>query len=253
MTHRTENDLRVFARMAAAVLALPAALVLLVATPNAAQALADPIPSEFAAGFDVADPQPDWLLSPFLDDFLSVSTDPASGAAVIIDRTEQYVWEGSGAPQDGLQPGVGEFFGVSTWTVIDINIEVPENGLFLYIGGMAGPDYVPPPGTPPFDTYAQGSVQVLTEGGSVGGVTLPALDEALLLFGSSSYVYFGTVIEAVGDSLVFSYVGDDALSNGVPFFSNAGRNFVVPEPGSFLLVGAGLAMLASKRRGRARS
>ncbi len=257
MAHRIEiqirNSSRVAARMIAAALALPAALVLLIAAPQQAHALAEPIPESFAAGFATTDFTPEWLLSPVQEDFLSASPVAGSGAPVVFERTEQYIWEGSGGFQDELPEGTLDFQALVSWEVTEINIDIPPNGLYLFIGGMAGPNFVPPPGTPPFDRYEFGTVSVLNDGGTVGGVTVPALQGGLLDFGNSVFQYYGIVIDGVGDTLQFAYNGEEALGNGVPFLSNVGRNYtVIPEPGTFLMVGAGLALLASRRRGQAR-
>jgi hypothetical protein len=213
----------------------------------------DPIPEDFAAGFDVVAPSPDWIMSSSPTDFLNVSITPGSGAPVVLSRTEVYTWEGSGGEQSTLPGSVGAFTGKAVWTVSELNVEVPEDGLLLFISGMADSDYTPPPGTGPLPDYPAGSIHVLTSGGDFAGETYAPLAEILFPYGGVDYIYYGVRIFDVNDSFSFAYTGDDALDGGgVPWFANAAQNFVVPEPGSFLLVGAGLMMLAARRRGPAR-
>ena len=232
-----------------------AAAMAFVAAPAHALTFADPIPdAQYALGFDVAAPaDPDFTLSTDLvNDFLAASVDPASSADVIISLSECFLYTGVSECQSSVPAGVGPYTGVTTWTVTDIRVPVPENGIALFIGGMGNGDTVVPPGNPAAPDYALGSVSVLTEGGDFAGETLPALDEMLLTFGGGNdYVYYGTVVFEVGDALTFGYTVDSQLAGGTPIlFSNAARN-IVPEPGTALLVGAGLALMATRRNRRA--
>jgi len=241
-----------------------AALLVFVGAPVHALTFASPIPDEqYALGFSgpvqsepvvtSAGPAiPDFLLSTDLvNDFLAASVDPASDADVIFSLSECFMWAGTTGCQSSVPLGVGPYTGVTTWTVTEIRVPVPENGLAFFIGGMGNGDTLVPPGNPPAPDYALGSVSVLTGGGVFAGEILPELDEMLLTFGGGiDYVYYGTVISQVGDSLTFGYTVDSQLAGGTPiFFSNAAQN-VGPEPGTALLVAAGLALMAIRRGGR---
>jgi hypothetical protein len=234
---------------------LIAALTCLVATQASALTFANPIPDkEIAYGFDVPTPAaPDYLLSTDLaNDFLSASPDPSSGADIIFTVTDCLLYAGASGCQGSVPEGVGPYTGITTWTVSAINVPVPEDGLLLLIGGMGNGETPVISGNPPAPDYQLGSVQVLTDGGVLGGMPLPALDEMLLTFGAGQdYVYYGTKITQVTDSLTFGYTVDEQLAGGTPiFFSNAARSFV-PEPGTAILVGAGLFALSVRRTSRA--
>jgi len=228
------------------ILGLAAALACFVTAPAEALTFADVIPDkEYALGFDVPAPSsPDVIFSQDMGDFLAASTNPADGAAVTFSLSECFVYTGSFGCQATVPTGVA-YTGVTRWTVTDIDIDVPAEGLFLFIGGMGN-------GETPGPDYPLGSVQVLTSGGLFGGELLPALSDGLLSFGQGmDYVYYGTRIFEVGDSLTFGYQVDEQHAGGTPIlFSNVGRN-IVPEPGTFVLVGLGLAVMASRRTRRA--
>jgi len=222
----------------------------LLALPAQALTFADPIPAGFASGFDVASPEPDFVLSPFGDDFLQVGTSPGAGIEIVIDRIEEYLYEGSSGWQATLPSGLAEFTARTTWTVTQIDIMMPDDGLMLFIGGMPDTTYVPPMGGTVPD-YPAGSVHVLTDAGPLGGETYEPLDQLVLHAPGVDYIYYGTRIFDVGDSIHFGYVGENSSTDGPPaLFSNAGRNFVVPEPGTALLVSVGLVIMAARRTRR---
>lgn len=241
--------------MASRMRILGLAVVLSLVGPGSARALefASPIPEVYAAAFDVAEPQPDWLLSPYGVDFLQAGLTDGPGIAVVLDRVEQYMYEGSNGWQSTLPAGEAEFTAMATWTVSKINVPVPEDGLMLFIGGLQPVGYPPLPGAGPIPDYPLGSVQVLTGGGVLGGESFDPLAELVLSAPGIDYVYYGTRIFEVTDSIHFGYVGQNSQVDGPPaLFANAGQNFVVPEPGTALLVGVGLTVMARRRAGRMR-
>lgn len=235
-----------------AVLGCVVALSLVLAGSAQALEFASPIPATYAAGFDVSDPQTDWLLSTAMGDYLALGSAPGPGIQMAISSVEEYMYAGSSGWQSTLPSGLSEFTVRSTWTVTDIDIAVPDDGIMLYIAGMASTDYVPPSGPVPIPDFPLGSVQVLTGGGVLGGASFDPLDE--LSYAGTDYAYYGVRVFDVGDALQFGYVGYNSQPEGAPaLHAAAGINFVpVPEPGSALLVGLGLAAMAFARPGRAR-
>lgn len=222
-----------------------------------AQALefVDVIPAGFAAGFDVATPEPDWVMSTDPANFLLASPNPADNAAITFEIVSDcFLWGGVTECQGTVPEGTEGFSGVSTWRVTDINVPVGEDGLLLFIGGIADADYIPfgAETSASVPDYQQGDVELLIDGGDFGGSFLSQLEELYLPLGPGfDRSYFGVQVFEVGDEMTFGYRVNQQLPAGTPIvFANvAAEATVIPEPGTALLVGSGLAMLA---RGRAR-
>lgn len=227
------------------------AIAMLAAAPVQALEFVDPIPAGFAAGFDVPSPDPDWLMSTNPADFLFASRQASDAAAITFSVTNCFLWAGVTSCQSSVPLGTTGFSGVATWTVTAIDVPVPAEGLILFIGGIANADYVPAPGMPAAPDYQLGDVELLIGGGAFGGSVLPELEELFLPLGPGyDRSYFGARVFAVGDALTFGYRVNEQLAAGTPVpFANVATNVTpIPEPSTGLLVGAGLAILAGRRK-----
>jgi hypothetical protein len=227
------------------------ALALCAAGPVQALEFVDVIPAGVALGFDVPNPDPNWLMSTSPADFLFASPNPADAAAITFSVSNCFLWSGVTSCQQTVPDGTQNYSGVATWTVSEINVPVPAEGLLLFIGGIANADYVPAPGSPAAPDYQLGDVELLIDAGDFGGSVLSEIDEIFLPLGPGfDRTYFGTQVFEVGDALTFGYRVNAQLAAGTPVpFANVATNFTpVPEPGTALLVGAGLAILAGRRK-----
>jgi hypothetical protein len=111
----------------------------------------------------------------------------------------------------------------------------------------------------PFAGNAGVASQVPTYPGFPAGVTSGTYDQTFDLSQASSWnpafiSANGGTVGAALDALVAGLDAGKAYFNIHSTFAPGGeiRGFLVPEPGSFALLGAGLAALAARRRGRAR-
>lgn len=230
---------------------IAAALMLVVGAPAQALTEVDFLLHENASiGFDVPAPSPDWLLPAVAGNFLSGSENPADAPAILYDASLCFMYAGATGCQSDVPLGTGPYTGVTTWSVSEINVPVPVEGLLLYLGGAANGEFEPSATHPNPPDYQPGSIQLVTSGGDFGGSVLPELEEILVdVGGGLQYVYYGIRVFDTDASLTFGYTVDEQLDGGTPIiFANVGRNFIVPEPGTALLVGAGLAALGARRK-----
>lgn len=149
----------------------------------------------------------------------------------------------------------GPYSVITTLTVSAVNSSEIQGPFTLFLSGLAGTAYGSNEVAVELDPTVPAALDTSGVPNFVWNGSFTPLVRVNDVFDSPNvYDYVGWTVSGVGDSVTFRYdVSSSPGSRGVPgLFANATTN-VVPEPGSTLLMGLGLAGLAvAGRRGEAR-
>jgi len=212
---------------------------------------ADDLQRKYAYGFDGSDADlsgpPDWVITPGAEwfDVRKEGFDPNLTEPELVVQLDQcLLLNGTGNCQDNIAPGAA-FSGIVTLT-FDPPTAAPDSGFLLLITGL---NFETEPFTTPDDPFYPES-EVAFHLNPQGGSPLQTIMN-VSPSGTVSY-YLGVRIDSATPglkTLYFRYEAASMVASGqAPVFrSNVIYDFV-PEPGTGLLVGLGLAGLGMRRR-----
>ena len=203
------------------------------------------LPSPFAVGFDATEAgfptDVDYVIP---TPVAFVDAGAIAGAGVDYDLSQCLLLGGAGACDDTLSAGSDPYTAVVTLTLTSVSQAIPEQGILLFLSGLANTADAPP--------YDEDNVGVVLDPGPIAGYDFAFTPFETITWTSGSsgttYYYLGFRMFQIGDSVTLRYDVSSQLVGGTPVIETNASYTFVPEPSTAVLMALGLAGLALRRR-----